>query len=426
VHELNDVRADRGKKHGGELDLLDSGRAGGVFAKFGPDEANKQWDLSFDDVADGTADKAVADKIRETGGKLSISLTNVDWALTGEGDEWMKRAAATVRLENVDGTRRPSQLIATNHMNWMRQTIFYPAQLDKAAALLESARVSTPQAQVSKQQEFPVLATLGKYTIYPMECCTEDQIATLFSKVCQFGNPVLQGRPAADLRLLGRAMYRKANLLKLGQVAVHEGEPVAMYVSWDVATGGVWQDSGLEMPASMAAHAACGKGAFDSLKARGSRGKTLFSAFGGVVPPHDGVLFCHFAVCSFMLAKELGFEDAFQFTLLPTLTNRPAYAKFGTEEENMNWQVEFADVAADKDKAVADELLEMTGMINCSLTNLNFAMEEGGEWMARAAATIKLKSAEEIRQPSQSMCTLYMEWLKHSHSSHAIKITSRL
>merc|ERR1719443_2498921 len=106
----------------------------------------------------------------------------------------MARAAATVRLENADGTRRPSQLIATNHMNWMRQAIFYPAHLDKAAALL----VSTPQAQVSKQQEFPVLATLGKYTIYPIEYCTEDQIATLFSKVCQRGNnPVLQGRPAA-------------------------------------------------------------------------------------------------------------------------------------------------------------------------------------------------------------------------------------
>merc|ERR1712048_861105 len=91
----------------------------------------------------------------------------------------------------------------------------------------------------------PALLTIGDYTIYPLEYCSEDEAAELFRKMAARGNPgnpVLQGRPAADLKLLGRAMYRKSNLLKLGQVAVHKGEPVAMYVSWDVATGGVWQD----------------------------------------------------------------------------------------------------------------------------------------------------------------------------------------
>jgi len=282
----------------------------------------------------------------------------------------------------------------------------------------QSALVSTPQAQVSKQQEFPVLATLGKYTIYPMEWCTEDQIAKLFSKVCQHGNPVLQGRPAADLRLLGRAMYRKANLLRLGQVAVHKGEPVAMYVSWDVATGGVWQDSGLEMPASMAAHAACGKGAFDLLKARGSRGKTLFSAFGGVLPGHDAVLFCHFGVCSFMMAKELGFEDGFQFSLLPTMHKRAGgvFAKFGPDKANKQWDLSFDEVAdGTADKAVADQIRETGGKLSISLTNIDWALTgEGDEWMKRAAATVRLANADGTRGPSQLMATKHMNWMRQT------------
>jgi hypothetical protein len=199
------------------------------------------------------------------------------------------------------------------------------------------AHISSPQAQTNKQ-EFPVLATFGEYTIYPMTYCTEDQVAQVFIKICQRGNPVLQGRPAADLILLGRAMYRKSNPagMNMGQVAMHNGEPVALAFNWDVAEGGVWKDSGLEVPDSLATHYHCGKAAFDSFKVRG---KTFFAGFFGVAPGHNGQLYGYMACSSYMIAHQLGFEDAFQFTLLPTLTNRPAYAKFGTEEENMNWQV---------------------------------------------------------------------------------------
>jgi hypothetical protein len=304
--------------------------------------------------------------------------------------------------------------MCTNYVEWLKRT-----QSSYAIRI-------TPQVRII-EQEFPVLATFGEYTIYPMARCTEDEVAHVFIKICQRGNPVLQGRPAADLHLLGRAMYRKSNPtgMNMGQVAMHNGEPVALAFNWDMAEGGVWKDSGFETPQSLAMHAAVGKAAFDSFKPK-ARGKTFFAGFFGVAPGHNGQLYGYMACSSYMIAHKLGFEDGFQFSLLATLNNRPAYGKYGTEEQNMNWHVEFADVAADNNEAVADELLEMTGMINCSLTNLNFAMEEGGEWMARAAATIKLKSAEEIRQPSQSMCSLYMEWLKHSHSSHAIKIASRL
>jgi hypothetical protein len=106
--------------------------------------------------------------------------------------------------------------------------------------------VSSLEGCVYDKGDIPSLLTMGEYTMYPMEFCTEDQVAKLFSKICQRGNPVLQGRPAADLILLGRAMYRKAKVLSLGQVAVHKGQPVALGFSWDVADGGVWKDSGLE------------------------------------------------------------------------------------------------------------------------------------------------------------------------------------
>jgi hypothetical protein len=295
-----------------------------------------------------------------------------------------------------------------------------------ASESVHVSTISTPQAQVNTQQEFPVLATLGEYTVYPMEYCTEEQIATLFSKICQRGNPVLQGRPAADLVLLGRAMYRKANLLKLGQVVVHQDQPVAMGVSWDVAAGGVWQDSGLEMPASMAAHAACGKAAFDSLKAN-ARGKTLFSAFHGVLPPHDGVFFCHLAVSSFFMGHAMGFQDGFQFTLLPTLNKRAGgvFAKFGPEDQNTQWDFTFNDVADKLDKAVGDELREVGGQISASLTSTNWALNgEGDEWMKRAATTVRLPTADDTRRPSQQMATNQMNWARQSQPTNMI--TSRL
>jgi len=281
--------------------------------------------------------------------------------------------------------------------------------------------VSSIEGCVYNQGDIPSLATLGEYTMYPMEFCTEDQVAKLFSKICQRGNPVLQGRPVGDLILLGKAMYRKAKLERLGQVAMHKGQPVALGFSWDVADGGVWKDSGLEMPASLAAHAACGKAAFESLN---TRGQTLFGGFFGVLPPHDGVLFGYLAVSSFMMGHQLGFKDGFQYTLLPTLNKRGGvFQKFGAEEDNMNWNVRFADIAAGSEGVVSDELRELDGNVNLSLSSLNYVM--GEEWMARAAATVRLQSTEQIRRPSQLIATNHVNWLKRQAQSTNM-ITSRL
>lgn len=223
-----------------------------------------------------------------------------------------------------------------------------------------------------------------------------------------------------DLVLLGRAMYRKANLLRLGQVGVHKGEVICLGFSWDVAAGGVWKDSGLEMPASLAAHAACGKAAFDSLPARS--GKTFFDGFFGVLPPHDTVLFGYMCVSGFMMAHALGFQDGFQFTLLPTLDKRGGvFGKFGDDGENMNWHLPFAEIASGADKAVSDELREIGGNVNLSLTSLNYVM--GDEYMARAAAVVRLDSPEKIRRPAQLMATNQLKWLQ---SQSSCLITSRL
>jgi len=289
----------------------------------------------------------------------------------------------------------------------------------------ESAVVSRLPSTIS-QNEIPAIGTFGDYTAYPMEVISEDQAAQLFSKICQRGNPVLQGRPAADLLVLGRAMYRKAMLMRLGQVFLHtaSGDPVALGFSWDVAEGGVWKDSGLEMPASLAAHAACGKAAFDSLQPEKRSDKNFFGGFFGVLPPHDGVLFGILAVCSFMMAHELGFQDGFQFTLLPTLNKRGGvFGKFGENDDNLNWHVPFAEIAAEK--AVSEELAELAGTVNVSLTNLDYAID-GEEWMARCAATVRLQTTEEMRRPPALMCTNHLQWLRQRQTQSTSMITSRL
>jgi len=259
-----------------------------------------------------------------------------------------------------------------------------------------------------------------------LEKIPEDQAAKLFSKICQRGNPVLQGRPVADLLVLGKAMYRKAMLMRLGQVFLHtsSGDPVALGFSWDVAEGGVWKDSGLEMPASLAAHAACGKAAFDSLPPQQRSDKNFFGGFFGVLPPHDGVLFGILAVCSFMMAHELGFQDGFQFTLLPTLNKRGGvFGKFGEDSDNLNWHVPFAEIATAK--VVSEELAEMAGTVNVSLTSLDYAIN-GEEWMARCAATVRLQTTEEMRRPPAHMCTNHLQWLRQTQSTSLTQSTSMI
>lgn len=254
----------------------------------------------------------------------------------------------------------------------------------------------------------------------PMEYCTEEQVAKLFAKVCQRGNPVLQGRPMADLLLLGRAMYRKCSLRSTGTVAMHQGEPVALGCGWDMAEGGVWAGSGLEMPASMAAHAACGKACFDSFMERKRSGSTYFAAFYGVAPPHSVKLFGYLAYSNLCIAHKLGFQDSFQYTLIPALTGRGLFTEQGIpQEDTMNYPMRFREVPTDR-AAVRAELDELDGNINLSLTRLGYMMSPPYKKMAAAICSMKV---DELVGPSDLIATNHLKFLQNQSSR---QITSRL
>lgn len=237
------------------------------------------------------------------------------------------------------------------------------------------------------------LITHGEYSVHPMTTCSEEEVAVLFTKVCQRGNPVLQGRPFKDLLLLGRAMYRKCAKLGLGLISKHDGKIMGLGVAWDIAEGGVWAGSGLEMPTSLSAHAACGKACFDSLPKRGK--KTLFAAFYGLLPSHHPTVFGIMAMCHFESAKKMGFEDTHQFTLLPNLKGRGVFGDTQTNEDSLNWSKKFTDVVSDKPE-VLEELKELGGSIVLQLATLDYGV--GDEYYQMAANTVRMKDPAELRK----------------------------
>jgi len=266
----------------------------------------------------------------------------------------------------------------------------------------------------------PALATFGEYTIYPMEFCSEDQVARLFSKVCQRGNPVLQGRPIRDLEQLGRAMYRKSKKLGLGNVALYQGEPVALGFGWDMADGGAWAGSGLEMPVSMATHAACGKAAFEEFAKREKAKSTFYGGFHGVLPPHSVALFGYLGFSNLCLAHMMGFEDSFQYTLDPSLASKSLFTRTDKEAaDTVHWPLQFADVPSDSDAARA-ELGELDGTINLSLTRMGYVM--GPDYRKMAAGIVGMK-ANEVFEPSQMIAVNHLKWLRRRSSG---RIAARL
>lgn len=287
-----------------------------------------------------------------------------------------------------------------------------------ATQQIRDSRIPLHSEHVALAEMAPFL-TLGDYTVMPMEHCTEQQVARLFAKVCQRGNPVLQGRPAADLLLLGKAMYRKCQIGRTGTVAMYRGQPVALACGWDMAEGGVWAGSGFEMPASLAAHAACGKACFDSFEQRKRATSTYFAAFYGVVPPHSVKLFGYLGYANFGIARELGFQDTFQFTLIPALLKKGLFSEQGIpEEDTMNYPLKFVDVASDREEVRA-ELKELGGTINISLTRLGYCWTP--EYRKMAAKICGMES-EEMCGPADLIAANHMKWLQ----GPSTRITSRL
>lgn len=252
-----------------------------------------------------------------------------------------------------------------------------------------------------------VLLTHGEYTIQPMSTCSEEEVALVFCKVCQRGNPVLQGRPFEDLELLGKAMYRKCATLGMGQVTKHDGQIVGLGYCWDAAEGGVWANSGLEMPASLAAHAACGKACMDSLPNRGR--KTLLIAFYGLVAPHPVRYYIIMGLASYALGMAMGFEDGFVFTIHPTLVGKGIFSDDTYNDESLNWAMNFTDVASEKSE-VLEELKELGGSIKMQLTSLSYNLSD--EFMKLSAITARTLTPEEVRDTIGVTAANHLKFLR--------------
>eukprot|EP00928_Gymnodinium_smaydae_P037956 TRINITY_DN26286_c0_g1_i1.p1 TRINITY_DN26286_c0_g1~~TRINITY_DN26286_c0_g1_i1.p1 ORF type:complete len:292 (+),score=29.48 TRINITY_DN26286_c0_g1_i1:65-940(+) len=258
----------------------------------------------------------------------------------------------------------------------------------------------------------PVVAvgSLGEYTFYPLEFCSEDKIARLFSEVSQRGNPFLRGRPLHDLEQLGRAMCRKARKLGNGFVVVYQGEPVAFGCGWDMADGGVWEGCGLEMPASVEGHAACGKAAFEEFAKRKRDKSTFFYAFAGVKPPHSSALFAYLLAVSFCLAHKMGFEDTFLYTLMPSVMKLGDIVGQGTNAEDcMFWTFPFSDVPSSSETVRAELAKLGDGTMKLNLLKLAY-MFNNPDYQKSGAGAFNLGAAQ-IFEPAMKIAENQLKWL---------------
>ena len=204
-------------------------------------------------------------------------------------------------------------------------------------------------------------------------------------------------------------------------MAMYQGEPVALGCGWDMALGGAWAGSSLEMPASMAAHAACGKACFESFEQRKRAKSTFFVAFYGVVVPHSVKLFGWLGFSHLYLAEKHGFEDTFQYTLLPTLTRRGALTRNDANQgkDTLDYALNFDDVPSDKAEVRA-ELTAIGGSINISLTRMGYIMTPTYKKMAAGICGMK---ADDMCVPADLIATNHLKWLQSQSSG---QITSRL
>jgi len=223
-----------------------------------------------------------------------------------------------------------------------------------------------------------LLGCFDDYEIYPLHVCSEDQIAELFVKVCQRGNPLLQGRPREDLFLLGQAFYRKCTPLGASQVALCKGVPVALNLAWAASEGGVWEGAGLTMPTSVEAHAEVGKACFARLDSEDNDSRLLFAAFGGVEVPHSGKLFGLMGMTSFRVAKALGFKKSMQYSVLKksVLARSNGNKNLAqTKVHRVLKPVKFAEIDAENE-AIRAELAELDGVAKISVAYLSFMVSD--------------------------------------------------
>ena len=188
------------------------------------------------------------------------------------------------------------------------------------------------------------LCVVNGYQMHPLSDCSEDAVATVYAKICQRGNPLLQSRPHADLKILGAALYRKALDFPTSHCFLQGSECVSLSMSWDAAAGGAWQ--GVKCPASLVCHSAVGAAALDGF-ATPAPGETVYGAFAGVLPGHPSSLITASLVFTCSAGERLGFRNTLMYTVHPAVLNarkkqRAMIGPSGFPE----WTVIFSEIVA--------------------------------------------------------------------------------
>jgi len=224
----------------------------------------------------------------------------------------------------------------------------------------------------------PLFAT-GPYALYPLHVCSADAIAKLFVKISARGNPIFQGKSAADLYQLGLAFYKKSLGGAVSMVFLKDGvEPVALQFGWDIFDGGVWKGTS-GPPEGMAGHAAIGQAIFASMPHESVQGEDMFLAFVGVAPPHPGKVLMHaMQVMAVLTSSDAGFTRLFGYAVhAKTIEQSQAYNDNDCGTRSV-WRVNYGDIKI-ADKKVQEELCslaESAGMAECSLTDLSWFHED--------------------------------------------------
>jgi len=230
----------------------------------------------------------------------------------------------------------------------------------------------------AKPTTAPLFAT-GPYALYPLHVCSADAIAKLFVKICARGNPILQGKSAADLYQLGLAFYKKSLGGSISMVFLKDGvEPVALQFGWDIFDGGVWKGTS-GPPEGMACHAAIGQHIFASLPHESVQGEDMFMAFFGVAPPHPGKVLMHaMQVMAVLTSSDAGFTRLLGYAVhASTIEQQQAYTDNDCGTRSV-WRVNYADikVADEKTQEELCSIAESAGMAECSLTDLSWLLED--------------------------------------------------
>jgi len=219
------------------------------------------------------------------------------------------------------------------------------------------------------------LFTTGPYDLYPLHVCSADAIAKLFVKVCARGNPILQGKSAADLYQLGVAFYNKSLGSVMSLVFMKGAEPVALMFGWDTFHGGVWKGTS-GPPEALACHAAIGTAIFASRPHQiTAPGLEMFMAFAGVALPHPGqTLLLSMQIMALFSAAAAGYVDSFGFAV-HAKTIEQSQSNPGEVGFRNVWRLSYCDIEV-ADETVQEELCSIyPGAAECSVTNIAFSID---------------------------------------------------